>query len=38
MAEEIIDIDVNGNQDPDNNEGTEPEAATYTKEEVLALI
>ena len=38
MAEEIIDIDVNGNQDPDNNGGTEPEVATYTKEEVLALI
>ena len=38
MAEENIDINVNENQDPDNNEGMEPEAATYTKEEVLALI
>lgn len=38
MAEENIDINVNENQDPDNNGDTEPEAATYTKEEVLALI
>ena len=38
MAEENIDINVNENQDPDNNGGTEQEAATYTKEEVLALI
>lgn len=38
MAEENIDINVNENQDPDNNEGTEQEAATFTKEEVLALI
>lgn len=39
MAEENIDINVNENQDPNNNnEGTEQEAATYTKEEVLALI
>lgn len=39
MAEENTNINVNENQDPNNNEGTEqPEAATYTKEEVLALI
>lgn len=38
MAEENIDINVNENQDPNNNEGMEQEAATYTKEEVLALI
>ena len=38
MAEENTNINVNENQDPDNNEGMEPEAATYTKEEVLALI
>lgn len=39
MAEENIDINVNENQDPNNNEGTEQnEAATFTKEEVLALI
>lgn len=38
MAEENIDINVNENQDPNNNEGKEQEAATYTKEEVLALI
>lgn len=38
MAEENIDINVNENQDPNGNEGNEPEAATYTKEEVLALI
>ena len=38
MAEENTNINVNENQDPNNNEGTEQEAATYTKEEVLALI
>ena len=38
MAEENTNINVNANQDPDNNGGTEPEVATYTKEEVLALI
>lgn len=39
MAEENIDINVNENQDLGNeNEGMEQEAATYTKEEVLALI
>ena len=38
MAEENIDINVNENQDPNGNEGMEQEAATYTKEEVLALI
>lgn len=38
MAEENIDINVNENQDPDNNEGKEQEASTFTKEEVLALI
>lgn len=38
MAEENIDINVNKNQDPDNNEGNEQEASTFTKEEVLALI
>lgn len=38
MAEENTNINVNENQDPNNNEGMEQEAATYTKEEVLALI
>lgn len=40
MAEENTNINVNENQDPNNNnnEGKEQEAATYTKEEVLALI
>lgn len=38
MAEENIDINVNENQDPNNNEGKEQEAVTYTKEELLALI
>lgn len=39
MAEENTNINVNENQDPNNNNGgTEQEAATYTKEEVLALI
>lgn len=38
MAEENTNINVNENQDPNGNEGNEPEAATYTKEEVLALI
>ena len=39
MAEENTNINVNENQDPNNNESTEQhEAATYTKEEVLALI
>lgn len=38
MAEENIDINVNENQDPNGNEGMEQEAATYTKEKVLALI
>lgn len=39
MAEENTNINVNENQDPNGNEGTEQnEAATYTKEEVLALI
>lgn len=38
MAEENTNINVNENQDPNNNEGTEQEASTFTKEEVLALI
>ena len=38
MAEENIDINVNENQDPNTDEGKEQEAATFTKEEVLALI
>ena len=39
MAEENTNINVNENQDPNNNnEGKEQEAATFTKEEVLALI
>ena len=38
MAEENTNINVNENQDPNNNEGMEQEAATFTKEEVLALI
>ena len=38
MAEENTNINVNENQDPNNNGGMEQEAATYTKEEVLALI
>lgn len=38
MAEENTNINVNENQDPNNNEGKEQEAATYTREEVLALI
>lgn len=38
MAEENTNINVNENQDPNNNEGTEQEAATFTKEEVLAMI
>lgn len=38
MAEENTNINVNENQDPNNNEGMEPEAATFTKEEVLAMI
>lgn len=38
MAEENTNINVNENQDPNNNEGTEQEVATFTKEEVLAMI
>lgn len=38
MAEENTNINVNENQDPGNNEGMEQEAATFTKEEVLAMI
>lgn len=38
MAEENTNINVNENQDPNNNEGMEQEAATFTKEEVLAMI
>ncbi len=38
MAEENPNINVNENQGPNNNEGMEQEAATFTKEEVLAMI
>ena len=37
MAEENIDINVNENQDP-GNENADQEAAMFTKEEVLAMI
>ena len=37
MAEENIDINVNENQDP-GNENADQEAAMFTKEEVMAMI
>ena len=38
MAEENIDINVNENQDPDNNEGKEQDNTVLTKEEIQKMM
>lgn len=38
MAEENIDINVNENQDPDNNEGMEQDNTVLTKEEIQKMM
>ena len=38
MAEENIDINVNENQDPDNNEGKEQDNPVLTKEEIQKMM
>lgn len=38
MAEENIDINVNENQDPDNNEGMEQDAPALTKEDIQKMM
>lgn len=38
MAEEKIDINVNENQDPDNNEDKEQDAPALTKEEIQKMM
>lgn len=38
MAEEKIDINVNENQDPDNNEGMEQDNTVLTKEEIQKMM